>query len=60
MVKKRYDGNEILGLAWDRIELCRMPLFITTAAAKNCQANLSNQRKKGKESPSEAANGGVL
>ena len=41
MVKKRYDGNEILGLAWDRMELCRMPLFITTAATKNCQANLS-------------------
>ena len=29
MVKKRYYGNECFGLAWDRIEVRQMNLFIT-------------------------------
>ena len=33
MVKKRYYRNECLGLAWDRIEVCQMNLFITTVVS---------------------------
>ena len=31
MVKKGYYGNECFGLAWDRIEVRQMNLFIATA-----------------------------
>ena len=30
MVKKGYCGKEILGLAWDRMEVCQMTPFYTT------------------------------
>ena len=30
MVKKCYYGDESLILAWDRIKVCQIPLFITT------------------------------
>ena len=31
LVKKRYYGNEGLSLAWDRIKVCQVALFITTS-----------------------------